>query len=572
MTTEMKKTIISILMAFAIACPDIFAGIPAEERTYISTDRQIYMAGDEIRCSAFCIDVSDGIRLSEVSALAYVELHSAEGLACTAKIALIGGRGAGAVKLPKSLPTGNYRLFAYTALNKSEKGYDYMQSCKTVSIFNPYTDARVKGGVEIVANSEYGIPAASDNAAASGELQITAGKTASINSETDIQLSNLSAVPASLSVSVVLNDGMISPLQDDVVSFAEHAGKPDVVTYKDGTIPEYEGEIIHARVSGISPENMNVLNGKFAFISAPGDKSDVYSTSVEPDGTMSFFTNNIYGDKDLVCEIEDIPDDIPCHIEIIPAFANPDVTGIESLKICPGLESKLTRRSLNSQVEHAFASDTLLEFLPVRENLLFRSDGVTYKLDDYTRFPLMTEVISEFVTELRAKKRGGKRELSVMYDKDNLGNIQYSRQSALVMLDGVPVFDHDKILEYDPLLVESINIYDGVSFIGNRSYEGIANFVTYKRNLPSLKFGGNVRVHSFQGASVPSAFTCSQLPDGYPDYRTTLYWHPEVDLEPGESLTIRCKTPGYEGNFDIIVEGIGRDGRPIMQKATFKVE
>ena len=102
------KRIYIIILAVLLAAPA--AGARVVERVYVSTDRAVYMAGEDIRCSAFCLDFAPGVLYSELSSLAYLELHSADGLAQTAKIALIHGRGAGVISLPRTLPTGNYRI------------------------------------------------------------------------------------------------------------------------------------------------------------------------------------------------------------------------------------------------------------------------------------------------------------------------------------------------------------------------------------------------------------------------------------------------------------------------------
>ena len=73
------------------------------ERVYLSTDRDVYVAGDAVWLSAWCVDAGSG-RLSGFSKTAYVEIHSADKLVQTAKIALDGGRGAGRLFLPTTLP------------------------------------------------------------------------------------------------------------------------------------------------------------------------------------------------------------------------------------------------------------------------------------------------------------------------------------------------------------------------------------------------------------------------------------------------------------------------------------
>ncbi|MBO6044741.1 MAG: hypothetical protein J6P69_02675, partial [Bacteroidales bacterium] len=144
----MKRILLSIIILVAASLP-ILGADHLVERTYLSTDRDCYVAGDRIWCSAFCVDAATG-GLSGFSSIAYVELRSVDGLVQTAKIALQGGRGAGFVEIPANTPTGNYRLFAYTAQNVNEDGYDFLAGSKLVSVFNTFSTERVTDGVEVV--------------------------------------------------------------------------------------------------------------------------------------------------------------------------------------------------------------------------------------------------------------------------------------------------------------------------------------------------------------------------------------------------------------------------------------
>jgi len=156
---KMKKifTIITLLLAFF----SVSAQQRVAERTYISTDKENYVAGEALWCSAYCLDITadneDNV-FSNMSSIVYLELHSAAGIAQTGKIALINGRGAGKIILAPNLPTGNYKLIAYTAQNKNEVGYGYdVPWAKTVSIFNTLTKDRVSDGVKVVEDDEYAV-------------------------------------------------------------------------------------------------------------------------------------------------------------------------------------------------------------------------------------------------------------------------------------------------------------------------------------------------------------------------------------------------------------------------------
>ena len=113
----MKRTAIFFLCLLAAGMAA--AQVPVE-RIYVSTDREVYLAGDAVWCSLSCLDGNG--RFSNESAVSYVELVSGDGTVCTAKIGLLEGRGAGSFRIPASTPTGTYRLVAYTAVNAAETG------------------------------------------------------------------------------------------------------------------------------------------------------------------------------------------------------------------------------------------------------------------------------------------------------------------------------------------------------------------------------------------------------------------------------------------------------------------
>mgnify|MGYP003303373447 CR=1 FL=1 len=51
----------------------------AQERVYVSTDKEFYLAGESIWCSVFCVDESTG-KYSQFSSVAYLEFHSKRGM------------------------------------------------------------------------------------------------------------------------------------------------------------------------------------------------------------------------------------------------------------------------------------------------------------------------------------------------------------------------------------------------------------------------------------------------------------------------------------------------------------
>lgn len=552
----MRKIIFGIFLLLACPAVALRGADPLRERVYLSTDRDVFVAGDAVWLSAFCVDMQTR-QLSAFSKIAYVELHGPDGLAGTAKIALDGGRGAATLQLPNTLPTGNYRLFAYTQLGAGEAGFDPLPGSRTLSVFNTFTTERAEGVT--VADR---IPAGQERPVRLSPLELKAAPGAGA---TRLTLTNTGGRTVFFDLSVRHRDVIPAPAGQDVFDFMG-AELPAFGGYDPETVAEYEGEILRARVSGTDAAGVKAVQDKYAVISSPGSGENVYTASIRGDGTVTFYTTNIYGEQEMFLEIEGVDRANVCHLELESPFRNFQPGEIPALELCEAYSPALELRSLGMQVERNFNTDSLYTDLPFRYQQLFgESDRRSYVLDDYTRFPVMEELFVEFIPELRVRRVGERREIQVRAT-DGLGNFSFPQGAALVMVDGVPVLDHGKILSYDPLLVERIDIWSDTYFMGIRAFSGIVNFVTYKGTLPSMQFEDNVRIVDFQGCGFPQAYTGAGAGGRYPDFRQTLYWHPLLTLAPGESLTVDCKMPDYDGSFEAVAEGLTEDGEGITAR------
>lgn len=556
------RTIISIFLTAA----SLVANAQSRgERVYISTDRQIYIAGENIRCSAYCIG-NDG-RLSNFSMTAYLELHSSSGMAANGRAALLGGRGCAEIEIPRSLPTGNYSLMAYTKVGLMRENCAPAAGSRIITIINPYGSERVDNGVKIVDAGAYAAIRAAQPETA-GNISASLDGIRHAGSTMTLQLTNNGSSKASLDVSIVRMDGIAEPGNPGLAGFLAADAKGPALA--GAMTPDYEGEVINARVAGIPESEVGMMEGRIAFISAPGDKSDVYSSTIAADGTMSFYTSNINGNKDLICEIEDKLEGSPAHIEIVSPFVNVNPGEIPVLPLCEGMRSDILARSMAAQLNASFASEAISDYLQIRPSLLFSGQCRSYVLDDYTRFPTMEEVMVEFIPELRIRKGDeGKRQINVLVN-DSYKNPEFSQGTALTLVDGVPIFDYEQILAYDPLLVQTVDIYTSRFFIGARYYDGIVNFVTYAHNLPSMKFTPDVRVVSFKGTALPGILNGMSIDsENGPDYRQTAFWHPLVKLKAGESDSYEFHVPGVPGEYILKIEGMDSKGNPIF--ATQKI-
>lgn len=555
----MKKTICFFLAAL---CALAAAGQPVE-RIYVSTDKAAYVAGDRIWCSLFCVDASGTPALSEGSSLAYLELVPAQGASVTGKISLVGGRGAGSLAIPPTLPTGNYALVAYTARNRNEEGRGYLSSPKVISVFNTLSTDRVPGAVEIRETP----PAPAARPAPEGGLTVRAGRRAKAESVLPVFLQG--PEKASVSVSVYRVDDIPEPANPTLGAFMAGLPKPGTVRMTGDRLPDFDGEVIYATLAGKDRQAALTDNVPMAVVSAQGAASDTYVSQFR-DGRAVFFTNNIFGDRDLVCELTGLSDDTQCFLLIESPFLHPEIGGIPALPLSESCRASLQERHAAMLGFHSSAVDTLVQFLPKRENLLLRrEDATVYHLDDYVRFPTVREVLVEITPELRVRK--GKRrvqEIQMLY-VDKAGALSYFRDNILVLLDGIAVTDHARLLEYDALLFEDIEIYPHSYLVGTAVYSGVVNFKTRRGGSLSLRLTELAQVNDFQGAAYPVALTRGAGAGRAAQH--TLYWHPAVELPEGEEVRLEIKMPSQPGTYRVVAEGLDRDLHPVRSEALFEV-
>ncbi len=547
----------------------------AIERLYLSTDRGAYIAGEDMWISAYCLDISGGARVSKLSSVAYFEVHNANSVVLTGKISLVNGRGCGHINLPAALPTGNYLIRAYTKQMLNEVSPSIYE--KIFPIYNVLTGERVPG-CEIVEDREHreqlndirsGTSLTSLGTLAAVEARFgVGGKILPTNSTFPITLVSNSEEPISLSLSIFKTDSIQSSVTPGISGYLSGLNTENI-SFSDKYTPEYEGEIISGRVNCQSGTN---LNDKIVFLSAAGGESDLYSTYIDSMSLFNFYTNSIFGDREIVLEIPAADSASLFTFELFDPFVKSYISKIPGLKLAPRMENSLRERSIEMQIGRRFGIDTIYHFMPINRDPLLRSNPVVYRLDDYTRFPVMQEVIIEYVPELRFRRLDGRPDLQMRIE-ESYNTLTYTRGNTLVLIDGIAVFDHSKLLNYDPLKVETLSIYSSQYFIGISSFDGIASFRTYKGDYSGLTFNKNVRILDFKGLLYPSKMTASALDkiDNIPDLRSLLYWNPQIELSSRENLEVSVKTSSLPGTYKLVIEGITANGEPLEYSTEFVV-
>jgi hypothetical protein len=196
-----------------------------------------------------------------------------------------------------------------------------------------------------------------------------------------------------------------------------------------------------------------------------------------------------------------------------------------------------------------------------------------YFLDDYTRFYTMEEVMREYVPEVRVRKQKEDFHFRV---EDRVHKL-YFNDDPLVLLDGVPVFNTNNIVAFDPLKIKKMEIVGRKFYSGALVTNGIVSYSTYEGDLGGFQLDPNAVILEYEGLQIEREFyspvyeKSSQQQSRIPDYRNVLYWNPSITLKGKNNRELSFYTSDLPGQYQIVVQGITSNGSPVFATSTITV-
>ena len=363
--------------------------------------------------------------------IAYAELCDTNSLLAAATTHLNKGKGSTTIELPSNLHSGYYVLSVYTRDNANVTN-------KLVAIINPFHK----------------------------------------NKDDDIEW-----------------------VQDDSC-WVTGVGESDLINNKTIDVRETEGHIIKARVWNIYGANTFKDNQITPSLSIIGKQIHYFEGKMINDTTAVFYTNGIHGKQPLVLSaISSTGATLP--IEMINPFEALLPRNLPHL-VFHYKRNEVESRSMDMQ-RHQIAitptkrelqlgdhtDDTAEDVVPLDydETVFGIKPDLSYNLDEYRQFLTIREVLLEYVVYVSNRTINGVSKLIVRKE-----DAAYDTSSpTLVLIDGMPVIDTERLLNYDARRIHHINIYSGQYTFGNGVYNGILSFVTRSGRLTNYPTEPNMQ-------------------------------------------------------------------------------
>lgn len=340
-------------------------------------------------------------------------------------------------------------------------------------------------------------------------------------------------------------------------------------------IPEYRGHLITAKVT-------NTTNGKVApnvdcFLSFSGSPFGFYVTRTDSNGMAYFDVKDYYGPGEIIVQASrEITS--AYRVDILTPFAEEQQPGrLPFFSLVKKDGKDIIAKSIAMQTQNIYVADSIRRFNPpvLADTFpFFGKAEYTYRLDEYKRFTTMEEVLREYVMPVNVVLRNGKLYMSVY---DEVSQIVYADQ-ILVLLDGVPLMDYQKIFSYDPLKVKKLDVIPRRYQLGGLNFKGIASFETYQGKFDGFELAPGVIAVDYDGLQLQREFyspvyeTSTERAGRIPDLRSTLYWMPDVTAGKEGNASLQFYTSDQQGKFLVLLQGFNDKGEPVSAASSFIVE
>ena len=385
----------------------------------IETDRHWYLSGEIMKVSV----------TTDNALIAYAELCDTHSLAAGTIIRLQGGKGTGIIELPSDLHSGYYILSVYTRDNVNV-------SRRLVAVVNPLQKS----------------------------------------DDDDIEW-----------VQIADADSLSYP----GTRAGESLSTADFVDEKEMDIRETEGHIVKAHVKNVYNGSTFAANQIVPSLSIVGKQVHYFEGKMINDTTAVFFVHDIHGKQPMILSAASYTG-ASLPIEMISPFVALIPQSLPSL-VFHYRRNEVEQRSRDMQL-HQFALTSAKRELQIGEKddadmedgvpmdydpvIFGKTPDLTYDLNEYRQFLTIREVLIEYVSRVRREKIKGVNQL-VLRGED----IGYESWPAMVFIDGMPVIDIDRLLNYDARRIRYINIYEHQYTFGNGVYKGILSFVSRSGRL-----------------------------------------------------------------------------------------
>ena len=337
-------------------------------------------------------------------------------------------------------------------------------------------------------------------------------------------------------------------------------------------LPEYNGPIVNAKITNTITNTPQ--NNMIAYLGIPGKRVQLYAAQSDTTGNLIFNMKDFYGPGEIVIETNTLRD-TSIRIDVMNPFSDQySKIKLPEFSLTPAMQSTIESDNLGMQVQNVYNGEKLRQFYDpnVDSSAFYGTPYKTYLLDNYTRFLTVEEVMREYVSEVNITHTHNQFHIKVL-----TANRFLDDGDPMVLIDGVPFFNIDKLFAADPLKIRKLEDVPFVYLLGPSYEAGIFSFTTYKGDMGGNEIDPHAVIMDYEGLEMQREFyapvydTEAAIASRMPDFRNVLYWAPNVTTNKNGSGGLSFYTSDEAGKYIGVIQGLTADGEAGSQYFTFDV-
>ena len=159
----------------------------------------------------------------------------------------------------------------------------------------------------------------------------------------------------------------------------------------------------------------------------------------------------------------------------------------------------------------------------------------------------------------------------------NAKHVDILGYNPLLLINGVPVLNSEIFLQTNVADIERIEIIYSIYYFGRIRFDGILNLIT-KKGTCNIDLGSEATRMTYhfmepeKKFNVPDYSNPAQYNSRTPDFRTTLYWNPQVIPDKNGRARLEFYTSDDTGDYIIDVEGYTDTGARLKETCNITVK
>lgn len=585
----MKQLI--FLLALSIYIPGTFgqqhsmeltklqAEIP-QEKVFVHYNASVLFPGEYLYYKLYTLN-QENEKLSGISKIAYLELIDKAGKSVVKhKLNLDQGVGQGDIFIPTSLRSGNYKIVAYTKWMRNGGSKNYFSA--NITIINPYRNDQEsilsKADTVLTQSKEseglQGVEKMNDFSIDLAE-GTTYGKRDLVSFS--IQNSGASKIAGNFSISVRKKDRLALPVRINAANFLEAYSNNFMRDNSDSTfLPDLRGDLYSGKIMAKHNFKKSPDREKIA-ISIPGDYFSLKLSEADPRGNFYFILDeDDYGDEMFLQVMGENRNEYNIEVNQQSDFDFVNME-FEGFKINEEMRNLIVERSIYNQIENSYYSAKPDTLKTEQDSVPFYgfNNAEIYKLDDYSRFKTLKETFIEIITN--AKIRNDK-DGNAVFDAYPIEGAQNLDIPTLLLVDGIYLQDTQRLIDYDALKVEEVQVIRNNYFYGSTAFRGIIAIQTINNDFLEGFTKDYVEKENIINSQLKKSYFkpdySQNRPDSgrIPDFRLQLLWEPNYNLLTNTTKEVEFYTSDVPGSYEISLEGFTTGGKAVSLTKLFTVE